>query len=179
MFLFVSVRMSRLLQRYESLDTAHQAMRLCATLFIRALRAPFHPCHPCTIHYSPFTILHRPLTMIPVIPASFHFISPPCADPRENCMMPKGKMPLNRGSICSSHPPSPFLSPVKTPGFLSKISCFPFTSNCLNRIEPRFEPQTAARLSPTFDHFFPFTIHYSLFTRACPALILRPPSTEY
>jgi hypothetical protein len=97
---------------------------------------------------------------------------------------------LNRGSIQLLHPPSPFLVPVQTPGFLPEIPCFTFTKNCLNIIEPRFEPQTArgrkAHLHPSakaasressFFHLssfffhplrvyprFPRPIHYSLFT---------------
>ncbi len=104
--------------------------------------------------------------------ASFHFMSPAGTDLRENYIMAKGKMHLNRASKKIPHPPSPFLSPVKTPGFLPEISGFPFTPYCLNIIEPRFEPRTArASLRPsTFDQppfpipCSPFTIYHSQFT---------------
>ncbi len=78
--------------------------------------------------HSPFTMIHR---------AQQHpFV---CLD-----------LKIKIDAICSSHPPSPFLAPVQTPGFLSKITCFPFTSICLNIIEPRFEPRTMHATS-----FFP------------------------
>ncbi len=93
-------------------------------------------------------------------------------DLHKKCKMPKGKKHLNRGLNQPPYLPFPFLVPVQTPGFLSKITSFPFTANCLNIIEPRFEPPTL-RASPTFDHFSSFPIHYS------PSSNHRPLSTEH
>ena len=81
--------------------------------------------------------------MIPVIHTSFHPISHTLANLHKNCKMPKGKMHSNRGSTRTPYPPSLFLGPVKIPRILLKILGFPFTPNCLNIIEPRFEPLTA------------------------------------
>ena len=97
---------------------------LSARFAIRVLRVLF------PIHYSPFPIHNSPLTMLH-FPLTQH---------------------LNRGSTPPPYLPSSFLLFSKTPyiGFQLKS---PPSTNCLNIIEPRFEPPTArgrkARLHPS------------------------------
>jgi hypothetical protein len=101
-----------------------------------------------TIPYSPFPIHHSPFTMIPVVNTSFHTISPACANLHKKCNLPKGKMHINRGSNPPPYLPSPFLSFIKTPWAGMSMKNPPST-DCLNIIEPLFEPPTArGRLFP-------------------------------
>ncbi len=105
--------------------------------------------------------------------------TPTGTDLHKKCDLPKGKRQLNRGSNELVHPPFPFLSPVQTPGFLSKISSFPFTPICLNIIEPHFEPPTArGRLLGSAD-LRPLTIDLLLLTFAHSSFFLRSLNTEH
>jgi hypothetical protein len=113
-----------------------------------------------------------PFPMIPVVHTSFHTISPASANSHKKCIMPKGKMHINRGSNPPPYLPSPFLSFIKTPWVCMSMKNPPST-NCLNIIEPLFEPPTArGRLIPPPIFLFQplrvlFTIHYSPFASSC------------
>jgi hypothetical protein len=90
---------------------------------LRASRSPFSTFSvshsPFTIHYSRFPIHHSPFSMIHS-PFNHH---------------------LNRGSNPPPYPPSSFLLFSKTP-YIGRQFKSPPSTNCLNIIEPRFEPRT-------------------------------------
>ena len=84
--------------------------------------------------------------------------------------LPKGKVHLNRGSIHSPYLPSPFLLSAQTPGLGMPMQIHP-SAGCLNRIEPRFEPQTPrGRLfTPKNTVFRPFPPMLFLCAPSCPS----------
>ena len=135
-------RESLALQRHESLEHLSTNRRVSLRGCTHPKQSPgfnmshLHRPYPqptehrtlITDHYAPFFLLSFESIMLQVV----FFRTIPLLAPY-----------LNRGSNQPLHPPSPFLAPVQTPGFLSKISCFPFTQSCLDIIEPRFEQRTA------------------------------------
>ena len=82
--------------------------------------------------------------MSSVIHSSSHYISPSRRTPvgsnwRGKCDQAKGKNLLNRGSIPPPYLPSSFLPFSKTPDIGIQLK-YPPSANCLDTIEPRFEP---------------------------------------
>jgi len=148
-------------------------------------------------HLSTISPRRIDFTMIPIIHTPFHTVSIAGANLRENWNRAKGKPLLNRGSNQALSPHFPFLVPVQLAGISLKNLRFPFTPNCLNIIEPRFEPPSSrGRLLGLYElGIFPhfnfilfslytenwklitddqslFTIHHSLFYRPSTSVIV-------